>query len=84
MIVAACANDMMPTFTKPMTITVVAPEDWIAAVATVPIPTPNMRELDMRENRLLRRALLAVSRLEDIIWHATKKIPIPAMSCKMA
>ena len=44
----------------------------------------HMRELDMRENRLLRRALLAVSKLEDIIWHATKKIPIPAMSCKMA
>ena len=84
MIVAACANDMMPTFTKPMTITVVAPDDWIAAVATVPIPTPNMRELDIRENRLLRRALLAVSKLEDIIWHATKKIPIPATSCKIA
>lgn len=84
MTVAACASDMMPTFTKPMTMTVVAPDDCIAAVPKAPIPTPIRRLLDTLEKRLLRRELLAVSRLEDIIWQATRKIPIPATRVRMA
>ena len=38
MMVAACAREMMPALTKPMVITVVAPELWMAAVPSTPIP----------------------------------------------
>ena len=40
MMVAASGNVMIPALTNPMTMTVIAPELWIAAVPTVPIPTP--------------------------------------------
>ena len=32
-----CCSDMMPAFTKPTTMTVVADEDWITIVTTKPI-----------------------------------------------
>ena len=41
MMVAAWASVMIPTLTKPITITVTAPELCIAAVPKVPMPTPN-------------------------------------------
>ena len=37
---SAWVSDMIPTLTKPMTMTVTAPLDWIAAVPSVPMPTP--------------------------------------------
>ena len=66
-IVAACAREMMPALTKPMVITVVAPELWIAAVPRVPIPTPSSLLLDAFAKRCLSFSELAASRLELII-----------------
>ncbi len=36
----ACATFIIPAFTKPTTITVVADDDWITAVTAVPNSTP--------------------------------------------
>lgn len=68
MMVAAWVRDIIPAFTKPMTITVVAPELWMAAVPTVPMPTPSRRLRDALENSALSLVELADSRLELIIW----------------
>jgi len=40
MIPIACATFIIPEFTKPTTITVVAEEDWMIAVTAVPSSTP--------------------------------------------
>ena len=37
---SACANFIMPAFTKPTTVTVVAAELWIIAVTPVPRASP--------------------------------------------
>ena len=75
---------MIPAFTKPMTMTVVAPELWMAAVPTVPMPTPRSLLPEALENMFLRPLELTDSRLELIIWQATRKIPIPATSVRIA
>ena len=75
---------MMPALTKPITITVTAPELWMAAVPTVPMPTPISLFLEALAKRLFNLSELADSRLELIIWQATRKIAIPARSVKIA
>ena len=75
---------MIPALTKPMVITVVAPELWIAAVPRVPIPTPRSLLLEAFANICFNLSELAASRLELIIWQAMRKIPIPARSVRMA
>ena len=84
MTVAACTRDMIPALTKPMTMTVVAPELWIAAVVTAPIPTPTSLLPDTLWNSVLNLSELTASRLELIILHATRNIPIPASMDRMA
>ena len=82
--VAACVRDMIPTFTKPMTMTVTAPLDWMAAVPSVPIPTPTSLLLPVCEKSCLSRREVADSKLLLIIVQATRKTPIPAVSVKRA
>ena len=65
--VAACTNEIMPAFTKPMAITVVAPELWMAAVPTAPMPTPSNLLLAALEKRLLSLLDETDSRLVLII-----------------
>ena len=84
MTVAACASDMMPTFTKPMTITVTAPELWMAAVPTVPMPTPSHLLFPILANSRFKPALLALSRLVLNILQATKNTPMPAIRVRIA
>ena len=67
MMVAACESEMMPALTKPMVITVVAPELWMAAVPSAPIPTPISLLLEALEKSFLSRSELAASRFELII-----------------
>lgn len=67
MMVAACEREMIPAFTKPMVITDVAPELWMAAVPIVPIPTPSILLFDAFSNSFLSLLELADSRLELII-----------------
>ena len=43
MIHTACRKVIIPEFTKPTTMTVVAEEDWITAVITAPTATPRNR-----------------------------------------
>ena len=78
MTVAACVNVIIPALTKPMIITVVAPELWIAAVVTAPIPTPIILFPDTFLNRARSLLELTASRLELIVEHATRNIPMPA------
>ena len=75
---------LIPTFTKPMTMTVTAPLDWIAAVPSVPIPTPTSLLLPVCEKSCLSRLEAADSRLLLIIVQATRNTPIPAVSVKRA
>ena len=82
--VAACCRDIIPTLTNPMIITVVAPDDWIAAVPSAPIPTPNILLSETRAKRVLSRELPAASKFVDIKRQATKKMPIPANNVKTA
>ncbi len=82
--VAACISDIMPAFTKPITITVVAPELCIAAVATVPMPTPISLLFDVLANRDFNLFELSDSRFELIILHAIKNTPMPAISVSIA
>ena len=84
MMVAACARLMMPTFTKPMTITVTAPLLWMAAVPARPIPTPTHLLSPVFANSCLNFRLLADSRLLLIIWQATRKTPMPAINVNIA
>ena len=65
--VAACEREMMPALTKPMVITVVAPELWMAAVPSAPIPTPVSLLLDAFEKSFFSLSELAASRFELII-----------------
>ena len=65
--VAAWARDMMPALTKPMVITVVAPELWMAAVPSAPIPTPISLLLEAFEKSCFNFSELAASRFELII-----------------
>jgi hypothetical protein len=80
----AQVSDMMPAFRKPMTMTVVAPELWMAAAVRVPMPTPSSLLLDAPANSW--RSLLepAVSRLRLSMEHATRKIPMPARRPRIA
>lgn len=43
MIHTACRRVIMPEFTNPTTITVVAEEDWMTAVMPAPTSTPKIR-----------------------------------------
>ena len=55
MIQTACLSVIMPEFTKPTTITVVAEEDWITAVMPAPTRTPRMRfEVSLSRMRFMR------------------------------
>ena len=74
----------MPALTKPITMTVVAPELWIAAVPSAPIPTPNRRLPDALANSSLSLLLPAASRLELIVEQATRNTPMPASSVSTA
>ena len=65
--VAAWVREMIPALTKPMVMTVVAPELWIAAVPKAPIPTPSILLPEALENSFLSFSELAASRLELII-----------------
>lgn len=67
-----------------MTITVVAPDDCIAAVATVPMPTPTSLLFDVRAKSCLSLLELTDSRFELIIVQAIRNIPMPAMRDKTA
>ena len=84
MIDAACVKDIMPALTKPMTMTEVAPDDWIAAVATAPIPTPTNLLFEVLANRARSFRELTDSRFELIILQAMRKIPTPATRAKTA
>ena len=84
MMVAARGSVMIPAFTNPMTMTVMAPELWIAAVPTVPIPTPYHLLFEALVNMLLSLPLLMDSKLELSILHAVRKTPIPAMRVRIA
>ena len=84
MMVAACANDKMPTLTKPMTITVTAPLLWMAAVPTVPIPTPIHLFRPVFENSCFSRFDDTASRWVLIIWQATRNTPMPAVKVRIA
>ena len=44
----ACRSFIMPEFTKPTAMTLVAQEDWITAVTPVPSSTPRSGVLDNR------------------------------------
>ena len=46
----ACESFIMPEFTKPTTMTVVAEDDWMTAVTPAPKSTANM-ELDVRRSK---------------------------------
>ena len=67
MIVAACESEIIPAFTKPIVITVVAPELWMAAVPTAPIPTPRSLLPEALEKSFFSFSELAASRFELII-----------------
>ena len=82
--VAACASVIIPAFTKPITMTLVALELCIAAVVTVPTHTPKSLLLDAFANRLLSRLLPSASRLELIMEQAIRNIPMPATSVSIA
>ena len=82
--VAAWLRVMMPAFTKPMVITEVAPELWMAAVPMVPMPTPRSLLLAALEKSFLSLLELADSRFELIIWQAMRNIPIPARRVRIA
>ena len=56
----------------------------MAAVPTVPMPTPRSLLLDALAKRLFNFAELADSRLELIIWHAMRNMPIPARRVRIA
>ncbi len=83
MTVAACASDITPALTKPMTITVVADELCIAAVVTVPTPTPTSLLFEAFANSAFSFLLPSDSRFELIILHAIKNTPTPAISVSM-
>ena len=68
--------------TKPITITEVALELWIAAVVTAPTPTPTSLLFAVLENSDLSFALPRASRLELIIEQDIKNTPTPAKSVK--
>ena len=74
----------MPALTKPITMTVVAPELWMAAVPNAPIPTPSNRLPDALANSALSLLLPAASRLELIVEQATRNTPMPASSVSTA
>ena len=67
-----------------MTRTDVAPELWMAAVVTVPIPTPTSFLSDALANSDLSLELHMDSRLLLSIMQAIRNTPIPAISIKIA
>lgn len=67
-----------------MTITEVAPEDCIAAVAIVPIPTPTSLLFDVLAKSCLSLFELTDSRFVLIIEQAMRKTPMPAIRDKTA
>ena len=77
-IVAACTSVMMPAFTKPITMTVVAPELWMAAVPSAPMPTPSSLLRDALANSVRSLSLPIDSRFSLIILQAMRKVPMPA------
>ena len=71
---------IMPEFTKPTTITVVAEEDCITAVMTPPTSTPKMG-LDVRRSKMrFIRLPAAASKPEPIICIPYRKSPRPPSS----
>ena len=75
---------MMPAFTKPMTMTVMAPELCMAAVPTAPIPTPYSLLLDAFANIFFSLLLLNASIFELSILQAVRNTPIPASNASTA
>ncbi len=73
----ACIRVIIPAFTKPSTMTVVAEELWITAVTAVPIPTPTNFLFDILSN--IFRSLLpaTASRLRPKAFIAMRKTPRP-------
>ena len=65
--VAACESEIIPALTKPIVMTVVAPELCIAAVPNVPMPTPSNLLFEALANSFLSLSELADSRLVLII-----------------
>ena len=76
--VAACVKVIIPAFTKPMTMTVVALELCITAVAAVPTPTPSSLLFEAFLNSDFSLLLPSASKLELIIVQAIKNTPTPA------
>ena len=70
---------MIPALTKPMTMTVVADELWIAAVAAAPTPTPSSLLFEVRANSAFSLRLPSDSKLALIIVQAMRKMPTPAI-----
>ena len=67
MIQTAWFSVIMPALTKPTTITVVAEEDWMAAVMAAPTRTPINRLAVRRSSRIFIFAPAAASRPELVI-----------------
>ena len=62
----ACASFIIPEFTNPTTITVVAEEDWITAVTTVPNRIPFIR-LEVSRPKMVSSLLPATFFIESPI-----------------
>ena len=67
MIQTAWFSVIMPALTKPTTMTVVAEEDWMAAVMAAPTRTPMNRLAVRRSRRIFILAPAAASRPELVI-----------------
>ena len=80
MIHTACRRVIMPEFTNPTTITVVAEEDWMTAVMPAPTSTPKMR-LEVSRSKIRFIWLpAAASRPELIICMPYRKSARPPSS----
>ena len=80
MIQTAWPRVIIPAFTKPTTITVVAEEDWMTAVMAAPTSTPKKRLAVSRSRILFIRAPAAASRPELIICIPCKNNARPPSS----
>ena len=78
MIAVACARVIMPAFTKPITITVVAPLDCIKMVAPAPIPTPANLLFDVLSKSFLNPLFATRCKFSDKSLNPIKNAPSAA------
>ena len=81
--VTAWFKEIISVFKKPKTMTLVTPDECVNIVVIAPMQTPNILLFETFENKVFKLLELIACKLPLKKSHATKNVPIPAISSKM-